>query len=69
MEISVDRERCQAAGMCVLTAPDLFEQATEDGRVLLMRARPPREHHVAVREAVELCPSGAITIVEGEAPM
>ncbi|MDF3288193.1 ferredoxin [Streptomyces silvisoli] len=33
MELSIDRERCVGAGMCALTAPDVFDQDPEDGRV------------------------------------
>ncbi|MBY8855816.1 (4Fe-4S)-binding protein [Nocardia sp. CA2R105] len=61
MELRVDRERCIGAGMCVLTAPGAFDQDTTDGRVVLLR--DPAEPE-AVREAVRVCPSGAITIVE-----
>ncbi|PXX66722.1 ferredoxin [Nocardia tenerifensis] len=60
MEIRVDRERCIGAGMCVLTAPDVFDQDAEDGRVL-----PPDSAFTedpAVREAALVCPSGAITV-------
>ncbi len=32
MELRVDRERCLSAGMCALTAPDVFDQDAEDGR-------------------------------------
>jgi ferredoxin len=60
---SVDRERCCGAGMCVLTAPEVFDQDNEDGRVVLLEPAPPPRHHVALRQAAEVCPSGAITIV------
>ncbi|WP_433578737.1 ferredoxin [Nocardia brasiliensis] len=63
MELRVDRERCIGAGMCVLTAPDMFDQADEDGRVLPLRRTPTPAQEQAVREAVEMCPSGAITFV------
>ncbi|MGW7002152.1 ferredoxin [Streptomyces sp. NPDC054933] len=29
MELSIDRERCCGAGMCALTAPEVFEQDAE----------------------------------------
>ncbi|WP_425295899.1 ferredoxin [Nocardia cyriacigeorgica] len=61
LELHVDRERCIGAGMCVLTAPAVFDQDPDDGRVL--PARPPAAaDEPAVREAAMLCPSGAITI-------
>ncbi|MEU5579127.1 MULTISPECIES: ferredoxin [Streptomyces] len=66
MELRVDRERCLSAGMCALTAPDVFDQDAEDGRVLLLDAAPePGPRRAAAREAAEVCPSGAVTVVEG----
>ena len=59
MELRVDRERCIGAGMCALTAPDAFDQDTEDGRVVVLDKTSD-----AVREAVRVCPSGAITITD-----
>ncbi|EME53077.1 ferredoxin [Amycolatopsis decaplanina] len=39
MRLEVDRERCVGAGMCVLTAPEVFGQDEEDGRVRLLDRR------------------------------
>ncbi|WP_030659789.1 ferredoxin [Streptomyces rimosus] len=68
MELSVDRERCYGAGMCVLTAPEVFEQDAEDGRTRLLSPRPPHEHRAAAREAAWLCPVAAITVTEQDGP-
>ncbi|MFI8939022.1 ferredoxin [Streptomyces syringium] len=65
MEISVDRGRCLGAGMCVLTAPEVFDQDTEGGRVLLLNAEPPAAQTPATRRAAYACPSGAITVTDG----
>ncbi|WP_306307731.1 ferredoxin [Nocardia araoensis] len=59
----MDRDRCVSAGMCVLTAPEVFDQDPEDGRVVPLAPTPAPEWESAVREAAQLCPSGAITIV------
>jgi ferredoxin len=64
MDVSVDRERCIGAGMCVLTAPDVFDQDADDGRVLLRDPVPPRAHNAAVREAGQICPAGAIAVLD-----
>ncbi|AIG79358.1 hypothetical protein ED92_36090 [Amycolatopsis sp. MJM2582] len=56
MRLEVDRERCVGAGMCVLTAPEVFAQDEEDGRVRLLD-RDPAE----IGDAVQLCPAAAIT--------
>ncbi|MFQ6395708.1 ferredoxin [Nocardia sp. KC 131] len=66
MELGVNRERCIGAGMCVLTAPGVFDQDAEDGRVVPLDLTPPPELGPVVREAVQVCPSGAITIVSGD---
>jgi len=64
VKIEVDRDRCCAAGMCVLTAPALFDQSEDDGTVVLLDAEPSPEHQESAREAAGLCPSGAIRVVE-----
>ncbi|MFE1906832.1 ferredoxin [Streptomyces gardneri] len=64
--LSVDRERCIGAGMCAMTAPDVFDQDPDEGLVLLLDAGPSAAHHAAVRMAAGVCPSGAITLHEPE---
>ncbi|UNO38609.1 ferredoxin [Streptomyces sp. MST-110588] len=63
MDVSLDRDRCVGAGMCALTAPEVFDQDPEDGRVLLLTRRPPDPHRPAVHEAALLCPAGAISVL------
>ena len=48
--------------MCVLTAPDVFDQDEDDGRVLLLDAEPPPDKEEAVRQASQLCPASAIAL-------
>ncbi|MFF5483195.1 ferredoxin [Streptomyces sp. NPDC012935] len=64
MEIRADRELCIGAGMCTLTAPELFDQDGEDGLVLLLRTRLPRSapDAEAAHDAAGLCPAEAISI-------
>lgn len=64
MRIVIDRERCQGAGMCTLTAPAVFDQSEEDGRVVVLDAEPPPELEEAVRRAAELCPNAVIRLSE-----
>lgn len=63
LRIVADRDRCIGAGMCALLAATVFDQDDADGQVLLLAAAP-REDHAAVREAVAVCPSGALTLEE-----
>lgn len=60
MKIEVDRERCVGAGMCVLAAPEVFEQDEEEGKVLLLDPEPADVAGVA--GVVQLCPAAAITV-------
>ncbi|MEV7559563.1 ferredoxin [Streptomyces sp. NPDC048331] len=64
--LSVDRGRCIGAGMCAMTAPDVFDQDTEDGLVVLLRAEPAAARLAAARMATGMCPSGAISLSEPE---
>ncbi|MDT0609679.1 ferredoxin [Streptomyces lancefieldiae] len=60
MRISVDPEQCYGSGDCVHRAPSVFTVVDGFGAVI-----PGRENDVdapRVREAVEGCPSAAITV-------
>lgn len=62
MRIEADRERCASSGMCVLTAPDVFDQDEEDGRVVLLLPDVTAEQEAEVRKAIQLCPSRALSL-------
>lgn len=64
MRIAADREICMSAGMCVMTADEFFDQ-DDDGVVLVAAHEVPDALDVArrVRNAVKLCPSGALQLV------
>ncbi|WP_328912169.1 MULTISPECIES: ferredoxin [unclassified Streptomyces] len=64
MRVHVDQEKCCGSGLCVLTAPGVFDQRDEDGIVLLLAPEPPEPIRPDVREASTVCPSGAITVTE-----
>ncbi|MFF8277119.1 ferredoxin [Streptomyces lateritius] len=64
--LSVDRERCIGAGMCAMTAPDVFDQDPDEGLVLLLDADPSPAQRPAAHMAAGLCPAGAITLREPE---
>ncbi|SEG84279.1 ferredoxin [Nonomuraea solani] len=61
MKIKADASVCIGAGMCALTVPKVFDQSEEEGTVVLLEEAPPAELEDAVRRAVTLCPSGAIS--------
>ncbi|MEU8916447.1 MULTISPECIES: ferredoxin [Streptomyces] len=64
MQLSIDRDRCIGAGMCALTAPEVFDQDAEDGLVLLRTAVPPPGLRATARLAAGLCPAAALTVIE-----
>ena len=64
MRVSVDDEKCVAAGQCVLVAPKVFDQRDEDGVVVLLDETPGPPLHDAVREAAMVCPAAAIHLAQ-----
>ena len=63
MKISADREVCISAGNCVMTADAVFDQ-DEDGIVVVLVDDVPEGEEDHAREAVRLCPSQALRIVD-----
>lgn len=64
MKVQADTGVCIASGQCAMLVPDVFDQRDDDGIVVLLAELPPAERRDAVRQAVLICPSGALTIVE-----
>nr|WP_202446108.1 MULTISPECIES: (4Fe-4S)-binding protein [unclassified Streptomyces] len=62
VRVTADREICVGAGLCALTAPEVFDQ-DDDGVVTVLAAEPGAEDGAAAREAGALCPSGAVRVV------
>lgn len=62
MEIKANTQLCIGAGMCALTVPQVFDQSEDEGLVVLLEPTPPADLEEAVRRAVNLCPSGAISV-------
>ncbi|MFD7919976.1 ferredoxin [Streptomyces sp. NPDC059740] len=63
MRVTADREVCVGAGLCALTAPQVFDQ-DDEGLVTVLAAEPGDEARAAAREAGTLCPSGALRVTE-----
>ncbi len=64
MTIQVDLESCIGAGLCVMAAPDVFDQNPADGRVIVLVDDPAPDQLDAVREAVGLCPTAVLALRE-----
>ncbi|MFF6907066.1 ferredoxin [Streptomyces sp. NPDC012389] len=64
MRVIVDKERCVAAGACVITSPAVFDQDDEDGKVVLLIGTPDEKLRDEVVESVNVCPVAALSIAE-----
>jgi ferredoxin len=64
MKLIADTGKCVGAGQCVLTEPQLFDQSEEDGTVIILDDSPEGEFAAKAREAVQICPSQALSIEE-----
>jgi ferredoxin len=62
MRVRVDTDRCIGSGMCVLSAPDIFDQGEADGVVRLLDTQPRPERQEAAREAAARCPAAVISV-------
>lgn len=61
MEVTVDRDICEANAVCVGLAPDVF--SLDDNDQLTISA-VPSDREDRVRKAVDRCPRNALTIVD-----
>lgn len=61
MKIVVDREKCTGLGMCESVAPDVFEVG-DDGVLVLHSATVPEGREDEMRDAVESCPTEALSL-------
>ena len=63
MRLVIDYGKCRRTGQCSYLHPELFK-AGEDGSPLVLVEHPDAGLREAAEEMVELCPSGAIALVE-----
>lgn len=63
MKVSVDFDLCASTGACTQVCPEVFE-IRSDGYLYVLRDEPGPELAGQVNEAVELCPTGAISVEE-----
>lgn len=61
LRVLVDYDLCESNGLCVDSAPDVFDLRDDDNLYLLVEPVPaPRE--AAVRQAAKRCPRQAIRL-------
>ncbi|TDD14253.1 ferredoxin [Nonomuraea diastatica] len=63
MRIKADTGVCVGSGQCVLTEPTVFDQ-DDNGIVVLLTDHPNDQTTPQARDAVALCPSRALTILQ-----
>ncbi len=63
MKVSVDLKRCQSNAICMSIAPNIFE-VREDGYLYILNDSPGPADYDNVLEAVEACPTQAISAEE-----
>ena len=59
-EIRVDRNLCMGSGQCVWYAPNTFDQ---DDETIAIVTDPEGDPEEAIKNAVDSCPTQAISIV------
>lgn len=59
MRLTIDAEKCQGHGRCVLACPELFD-LDDDGKVLLLSDEVPEDLEEFARRAVANCPERVI---------
>jgi ferredoxin len=62
MEIKVERTLCEANGICVGLAPDVFE-LDDDEQLVILQPDPPAERVERVSLAVARCPKNALQML------
>lgn len=61
MKVNVDLDSCVSSGSCTNVCPEVFELG-DDGYLRLLQEEPDETLRASVADAVELCPTGAITV-------
>lgn len=63
MKVVVDFDACASNAVCMGIAPEVFE-VRDDGYLYILNENPGEELREKMRESVNGCPTGAISIVE-----
>lgn len=63
MRVVVDFDRCKSNALCMDAAPEVFE-VRDDGYLYILNETPGEELRETVENAVRVCPTQAISVVE-----
>ena len=61
MDLRVDRDLCEANGVCTGIAPDVFDLDEED-ELHILRPEPTEDLRARVQQAVAACPRTALSL-------
>ena len=61
MKVVVDYDLCASTGACMQICPEVFE-VRSDGYLYVLQEEPGSELDDKVRQAADLCPTGAISL-------
>ena len=61
MKVTVDFDLCASTGGCMQACPEVFE-VRSDGFLYILIEEPGEELAAKVNEAVDLCPTAAISV-------
>ena len=62
MRVVVDRDLCEANGVCVSTAPEVFQ--LHDDMLVILDAAPTGGLQARVEDAVDGCPRAALRLLD-----
>ena len=62
MEVKVDFDRCEANGVCVGIAPDVFDIDDDENLIVTQPVGDDPETQALMKEAVSQCPRAALTL-------
>jgi ferredoxin len=65
VKVVVDYDECASNGVCMGILPEVFE-VRDDGFLYVLDEHPPEALRERLREAVNGCPTGAISISEDD---
>jgi len=63
VKVTVDFDLCASNAVCMGIAPEIFE-VRDDGYLYILNENPGAEFDERLREAVNSCPTGAISLGE-----
>jgi ferredoxin len=65
VKVVVDFDECASNAVCMGILPEVFE-VRDDGYLYILNENPPEELRGKLQEAVNSCPTGAISIAEDD---